>query len=150
MEKVSCKYPRRKITLGICKRHDGKYLLLRIRKNWKFCPGDWDFVIATSKFVHLSMFINTLRNIVMHTGLEIIVSKVLPILEWVDDESKVLFELHPTIAFVRLDKNLKLSQKFCEYRWVNWNDILKYDRNCYLATVKAHMNRYSEFQLFTS
>lgn len=131
-------YPRRVATLGICV-HEAKYLLLRIDKHWKFCPGDWDFVIATFIDQFDSADRNSVKSAAMHTGLTGKVVRSYPVLEWPDHESKVLFALFPHLIHVPV-KEIELSHKFCQQEWVDEDAILSFDRNEYLFAVLSHIS----------
>lgn len=130
------RYPKRIVTLGIC-RFVRKYLLLRIAKDWKFCPGDWDFVISTPRFAKKDFKENVILSIKHHTLLSGKILKSYPVLRWQDYESHIAFILYPYL--VEPDsKNFELSRKFYEAKWVDIQNILEYDRNQYLNTILRH------------
>jgi len=127
-------YPERVATLGICS-HRQDYLVLRIAREWKYCPGDWDFVIATFDEPQKPPSHNVLSSVRKHTGLDARIIKEYPILHWPDHESKVLFMLFPFLLSVD-KRTVQLSSKFCEVKWVSrYDEILKLDRQNYLQTV---------------
>ena len=131
-------YSKRVGILGICKYKDD-YLILRINKNWKYCPGDWDFVMGTFLNANESPELNTVMNIRKHTGLNTRkIIKSFPIFKWFDNECNVLFVLYPFLVQVER-KEIELSNKFCEGKWVKWNYILNYDRKEYLRNVIFHV-----------
>lgn len=134
-------YPKRIAALPIC-RFEEEYLLLRLDRKWKFCPGDWDFVIATFVSKEDSPAANAILNVKLHTALEGKIEREYPVLEWCDHESKILFVLYPFVIKVS-EKALSLSHKFCETKWLRLEKILEYDRNQYLATVLSHLQNHS-------
>lgn len=132
------KYPERLGTLGICKYGD-EYLILRIAEDWKYCPGDWDFVMGTFQDDKKTPEQNAVINIEIHAGLQSIkIINRFPLFKWNDDESRVLFVLHPFLVKAN-DRKLKLSRKFSEGKWVKWESILENDRNDYLNNVLSHI-----------
>ena len=73
-------------------------------------------------------------NVNTHTGLNGNIVKKGSVFIWPDDESKINWIIWPCI--VEVDSNcVKLSKKYVEYRWVEKNQILDYDRKGYLRTV---------------
>lgn len=134
------KYPERVVCLPICQCEE-KYLILRIDKHWKFCPGDWDFVIATFIDQDKSPAINAILNVKAHTGLNGRILKEYPVLRWYDHESRILFVLFPFLIKVGKE-NLQLSKKFFEVKWVWRNSIVEYDRNEYLLNVVSHISNH--------
>lgn len=131
-------YPYRTAPLPICK-IDEEYLLLRLDKQWKFCPGDWDFVLGTVQDERKPLVENAILNTKTHTGLSGSLIREYPVLYWNDHESLVTFVLYPCLINVN-SRSFELSSKFCEAKWMSWDNVLQYDRNEYLFTVLRHID----------
>lgn len=122
--------------LGICKFKE-KYLLLRFSQTYDYCPRDWDFIydyISNSRCHPEKEVLDVVKK---HTDLEGEVLKRYPVFEWIDDEFKRIWVFLPYLIKIN-NEDIELSQKFSEYKWLNLEEILQYDRLDYL---KNHLER---------
>ncbi len=126
-------YPERIVTLGICE-HVDHYLLLRIADEWKYCPRDWDFVIATFSKPDRSPYENAVISVEYHTGLGVRLLSTFQPFRWADEENRIVFVLHPFLFRVK-SRQVRLSSKFSAAKWVRLNHILAHDRQDYLVSV---------------
>lgn len=141
----SAGYIKRVATVGICV-YGQEYLILRLDRHWKFCPGDWDFVIASFAEPRRGPVANGILNLRRHTSLAVGSFTAYPVLRWPDHESRILFVLLPLLLRVR-GKRVVTSSKFCDAKWVVFERILEYDRNAYLSSVLTHLVRHGGFYL---
>jgi len=137
----------RTYTSGICCYED-KYLLLRISKYYKICPGDWEWLSCSINIKNISspkeelLRSHIFYTLDLHTGLKGRILKVLPPHRWYDNEFNLTYILYP--IFIKIGRpSIKLnSKKFVEYKWVKWEDILNFDRNNYLKDFLNHINQW--------
>jgi len=142
----------RTYTSGICCYKD-KYLLLRIGKHYKICPGDWEWLtcsiniknISNSKELEELLRSHVYYTLDLHTGLKGRILKLFPPHIWYDDEFNLIYILYP--IFIKIETpSIKLNrEKFVEYEWVEWEKILNFDRNNYLRDFLNYLNQLSYF-----
>ena len=122
------KFPKKDYVIGIVKFKD-KYLILRFRKDYDYCPGDWDFITK-----HLDFKFNNLDDVILetinyHIGLKGKIVKKYKPYGWADPEYKILWFYCPYLVEVDSD-NIQLNpdSKYDSYKWIDKDEILSYDR----------------------
>jgi len=138
-------------TSGICYYED-RFLLLRISKSYKICPGDWEWLTCSVQFgpdqvakpIKRRLINNVFKSLMFHLGLGLI-DKIIPIYpahQWFDEEFNLYYVLYPILVKVQRPVIELNKNKFSEYKWVNWDNILSFDRKNYLYDYLAHLKRY--------
>jgi hypothetical protein len=138
-------------TSGICY-YENKFLLLKINKSYKICPGDWEWLTCKIEFdpnqvdksSERKLRNHILESLTFHTGLGGKIIRIYPAHQWFDVEFNLTYILYPILIKIKAQKPvIQLNnEKFSEYKWVNWDDILSFDRNNYLYDYLAHLKRY--------
>ena len=111
---------------AICKYED-RYLLLKIKKNNKYCPRDWDFFACRPMLPKSSVEFNINSLVKEHLGINGKIIKRSITFEIWDKESKIHWIICPLLIEVDCG-NVVLGEKYIEYKWVKLRDVLKFDR----------------------
>lgn len=124
-------YPTQDMILVICK-NKKRYLVLRFRKDYDYCPADWDFV-TRHPYTGMSMEENATEAVRHHVGLNGKIEKNYPNYIWLDIESKMWWYYYPFLMKTN-DQNIIFSPngKYSEYKWVNIQEVPKFSRLNYL------------------
>jgi hypothetical protein len=131
-------------TAAIC-RYNNMFLLLKISNTYPICPGDWEWLTCSVRFNNSDSSQNTLlQNAILsmkcHTGLIGEIVRIYPPLVWPDNEFLLTYILYPILIDVsNLEVHL-LGDKFVDHRWVEWNEISRFDRNDYLNSYVKYLS----------
>jgi hypothetical protein len=119
------------MTLIIC-RNKGKYLVLKFRKDYDYCPGDWDFV-TRHPYTGKSSEQNAVEAVKHHIGLDGEILQSYTNYIWLDLESKIWWHYYPFLMETSFrDVQFRQNGKYSEYLWVDRYDITKFSRLDYL------------------
>ncbi len=123
-------FPKKDYAIGvIC--YKNKYLILRFRENYKYCPTDWDFLTKhlVSKEEYNNKDKTILKTLKFHTGLNGKIKKQYSEYCWPDPEYKILWHYYPFL--IEVDNfyiSLNPDSKYDQYKWVSKDEILNYER----------------------
>jgi hypothetical protein len=132
------KLPQKDYVISIVK-FKNKYLILRFRKDYDYCPGDWDFITK-----HLDFKFNSLDDVILetinhHINLKGKIIEKYESYGWADPEYKVLWFYFPYSIEVDSDNiQLNPNSKYDSYKWVDEDEILSYDRLGYFRNALKH------------
>jgi hypothetical protein len=132
------KLPKKDYVIGIVRFKD-KFLILRFRKDYDYCPGDWDFITKNLDFKFNNLDDVMLETINHHIGLKGKIIKKYKSYDWADPEYKILWFYFPYLVEVDSD-NIQLNpeSKYDSYKWIDKNEILSYDRLDYFKNALKH------------
>ena len=117
--------------LVICRNKD-KYLVLRFRQDYDYCPGDWDFV-TRHPYTEMSSEQNAVEAVKHHVGLDGEIFHLYSDYIWLDLESKIWWHYYPFLMNTSSrDVQFRPNGKYSEYQWVNRDEIPKFSRLNYL------------------
>lgn len=129
------KYPKHKYVIGIVKFKD-RYLILRFRRRYEYCPGDWDFITKRLDFKFKNLGDVILETVFHHASLKGKIVDKYKSYGWPDPEYKVLWLYYPFLIKVSDSKiELNPDSKYDAFKWVKKDEILNYDRLGYLENV---------------
>jgi len=122
------KFPRKDYVIGIV-RNQNKYLILRFRKDYDYCPGDWDLITKHLDFNFTNLDDVIIETINHHIGIKGKIIKRYEPYSWSNPEYKILWFYYPFLVEVDND-NIQLNpdSKYDSYKWVDKDDILFFDR----------------------
>lgn len=145
-EKDKLDLPVKEVISTICA-WGNKYLIGRFRDDYKYCPGDWDFLtwykVDNENVVSRALYLSK-----QYVGIPPIkVIKSFPPFAWLDDESKLWWLFYCFLVKVRSPIiKIKSTEKYSEFKWVKKDDISSYSRLGYLEDILNHtiVNRQSK------
>jgi len=138
-------------------------LLFKISEEYPICPGDWElftFSFETLKEMGINGKIIKTKDISkitmqflarMKNNLKLsndLVKQVTPIINpfiWDDHEFKITYKIYPVLVVVsqKFFPDISKIKKFTESKWIELDKVWQYDRNNYLYTFLAHIEKYT-------
>lgn len=128
-------WPTQDMLTLICE-SDNKFLIGKFRADYDYCPEDWDFLTKHTK-----------RNELPYKKLSEIIPENYGIrfvrhirayhdFSWLDIDMKLWWHFIPFHILVEEGQPIiPKNSKYSEFRWVNRNEISKFDRQGYLENI---------------
>jgi len=116
--------------------YDTDYLIGKLKPDYEFCPGDWDF-LTPHKQPDDDLIKKALETPEYYASLKPRkILKVYPNFLWNDVDSKVLWNFFPFLIEVEHDKYvIDTYKKYSEFKWVKKEELPEYSRRGYFEYV---------------